>query len=656
MSECGNRVAKLPPPSSCTLIFVTRVLGATKLSDLENAVACAQGRGKSMSLVLGGRMPIQTRFFRACAVIAGSYLSSGVAVAAPQSTIAMIGTSQHVSGAAVFSHVRPDAPRGGRVTVGVLGTYNSLNPLIYKGDSASGVREYVYESLMVRGADEAFTLHGLIAESIDVPDDRSSATFVIRPEARFSNGTPITADDVLFSHDLLKARGWPFMRSTYSQVTAAVKLGERQVRFEFGTHGNREIALLMGLMPILPKAATNPDTFEQTTLTPPIGSGPYTVARIDAGRTLVYRKNPDWWARNLPIMRGRFNFEEVRNDYFRDASSLFEAFKSGQLDVLVEDDPGRWANGYGFPAVADGRVVKGEFTTALPAGMSGFAFNTRRPLFKDPRVRAALVQVFDAEWVNAALYASLYRRTQSYFERSELSSVGRGMDDAERRLLAPFPEAVTPAIADGTAAMPKSAGTGANRENQVAALKLLGEAGYQLRGTQLVAADTGKPVVFEALITSQRQARLLLNYARALKAIGITLSIREVDSAQYESRLKTYDFDMVQAYWNASLSPGNEQWNRWGSASADTEGQRNYAGVRNPAADAMIEAMVRARDADAFRSAVRAYDRVLRSGDYVIPLFHPPKVWVAYWARIKGPDVPPNSGFDLDTWWAVDGK
>jgi peptide/nickel transport system substrate-binding protein len=550
----------------------------------------------------------------------------------------MHGVSSHAA-APQFAYVNPKALKGGRLAVGVLGTYNSLNPLIYKGDSASGVREYVYESLMVRGGDEPFTLHAHLAESIDVPEDRSAVTFVLRQEARFSNGAPVTVEDVLFSHTLLKSRGWPFMRSASGQVTAARQTGERQIRFEFGGSVNRELALMMGLMPIVSKANVDPETFEETSLNVPVGSGPYTVARVEPGRTLIYRRNPNWWARDLPVMRGRFNFDEIRVEYFRDTSVLFEAFKSGQIDVLA----------------ADGRVVRKEFKTALPAGMSAFVFNTRRPLFQDRRVRAALIQVFDAEWVNSALYAGLYKRSQSFFERSELSSVGVPMDAQERRLLAPFPDSVTPAIADGSAALPKTLGTGANRTNLVTALKLLREAGYELRGSKLVNARSGAPVAFEALITSQRQARLLLNYARALDTIGIKLTLREVDSAQYEARLKTNDFEMVQAYWGASLSPGNEQWNRWGATSADKEGQRNYAGVKSAAVDAMITAMLEARDAASFRSAVRAFDRVLRSGDYVIPLFHPPKVWVAHWARIQGPDVPPNSGFDLDSWWAADG-
>ena len=573
--------------------------------------------------------------------------------AEPQGSIAMHGTAKYAAGLKHFPYVNPDAPKGGRVSVGVQGTFNSLNPLIYKGESAGSIREYVYESLMVRGSDEPFSLYGLIAESIDVSEDRSSATFVLRPEARFSDGSPITADDVLFSHSLLRERGWPFMRAVYSKVGKAIKLGDKQVRFEFEAAGNRELPLLMGLMPILPKAHTNPETFEQTSLTVPIGSGPYTIAKVDAGRTLVYKRNPDWWAKDLPIMRGRFNFDEVRAEYFRDGSSLFEAFKSGTLDVMSDDDPTRWTSGYAFPAVADGRVVKKELTTAMPAGMSAFVFNTRRPVFQDQRVREALITVFDAEWINTALYGSQYKRTQGFYERSELSSVGVPADAEEQRLLAPFPGAIKPAIADGSYRLPSTSGTGANRDKQVAAMTLLRDAGYELRGQRMINTKTNAPLTFEVLITSARQARLLLAYSRTLESIGIKLTIREVDSAQYESRLKTSDYDMVQAFWASSLSPGNEQWNRWGSKSADDPGQRNYAGVKSPAVDAMIEAIVSARDASQFRSAVRAYDRVLRSGDYIIPLFYPPKIWVAHWSHLQGPAITPNSGFDLDSWWSA---
>ncbi len=563
----------------------------------------------------------------------------------------MHGEPKYANGISVLPYVNPDAPKGGRLSVGVVGTFNSLNPLIYKGDSAWGVREYVYESLMARASDEPFSLYGLIAETIDVPDDRSSVTFQLRPEARFSDGAPITPEDVLFSHALLKEHGWHFMRTSYSRVKSATKVGEHGVRFEFEPGGDRELALIMGLMPIVPRSRTNPDTFEQTTLTLPVGSGPYVVSRVEGGRSIVYTRNPAWWAKDLPIMRGRFNFDEIRVEYFRAGASQFEAFKAGEIDVFTEEDSSRWARGYDFPAVADGRVVKAELPTRLPAGMTALVFNTRRPLFQDRRVRQALILAFDAEWINAALFGNLYKRTQSFFERSALSSVGVPMDTEETRLLAAYPGAVTPAIADGTYRLPETTGTGNNRANQTAALALLREAGYELRNHRLVHAATGKPFAFEVLINSQRQARLLLAYARALDLIGISMAIREVDDAQYEQRLKSNDFDMVQAFWSASLSPGNEQWNRWGSASADTVGTRNYAGVKNPAVDAMITAMVGAREAATFVSAVRAFDRVLRSGDYVIPLFYAPKLWVAYWTHLKAPAEGPNSGLDLDTWW-----
>lgn len=563
----------------------------------------------------------------------------------------MHGEPKYASGISVLPYVNPDAPKGGRLSVGVVGTFNSLNPLIYKGDSASGVREYVYESLMVRSSDEPFSLYGLIAESIDVPDDRSSVTFQLRPEARFSDGTPITPDDVLFSHALLREHGWHFMRTSYARVRSATKTGARGVRFEFEAGADRELALIMGLMPIIPKSRTNPDTFEQTTLTPPVGSGPYVISRVEGGRSIVYKRNPSWWAKDLPVMRGRFNFDEIRVEYFRAGASQFEAFKAGEIDVFTEEDSSRWARGYDFPAVADGRVVKAELPTRLPAGMSALVFNTRRPLFQDQRVRQALILAFDAEWIDAALFGNLYKRTQSFFERSDLSSAGVPTDQEERRLLAAFPDAVKPAIADGSYRLPESPGTGNNRTNQTAALTLLRSAGFVLKNHRLVNAATGAPFAFEVLINSQRQARLLLAYARALDLIGISMSIREVDDAQYEQRLKSNEFDMVQAFWSASLSPGNEQWNRWGSASADIVGARNYAGVRSAAVDAMIGAMVGAREAAPFRSAVRAFDRVLRSGDYVIPLFYAPKLWVAHWAYLKSPTTGPNSGFDLDSWW-----
>jgi peptide/nickel transport system substrate-binding protein len=435
-------------------------------------------------------------------------------------------------------------------------------------------------------------------------------------------------------------------------VAKAEQIGERSVRFTFETAGDREVPLLLGLMPILPSHRLTPETFDRTTLEPPLGSGPYAVARVNAGRTIVYRRNPDWWARHLPIMRGRFNFDEIRVEYYRDAASLFEAFKVGDIDVRIEDDPGRWLEGYRFSALADGRAVKRELDTQLPSGMSALVFNTRRPMFQDPRVRQALILMFDAEWINRSLFNGLYKRTQSYFERSYLSSHGRPADERELALLAPFAGFVKPEVLDGTHRFPVTDGSGDNRPNLQAAHKLLTGAGYALKGGRLMKG--GAALDIEFLAQTRAQERLVLTFGRTLERLGIGLRVRQVDSAQYNARLKSFDFDMLQWTWTASLSPGNEQINRWGSRAAGIEGSLNLVGAKNPAADATIGALLQAEGKEDFVAAVRAFDRVLVSGDYAIPLFHLPKVWVAHWSHLKSPGPPatvPLAGFDLDTWW-----
>jgi peptide/nickel transport system substrate-binding protein len=559
--------------------------------------------------------------------------------AEPVHGIAMHGTPKHAADFQHFPYVNPDAPKGGRLVIGTLGTFDSLNPFIIKGVTPGNLRDYVYESLLTRSGDEPFTLYGLIAESVELPEDRSTITFNLRAEARFSDGTSITPDDVLFSH-----------RSHYGKVALAEKVGPRSVRFTFSEPGDREIPLILGLMPILPRHKLDAETFDRTTLEPPLGSGPYVVAAVDAGRSVTYRRNPDWWARNLPVARGRFNFAEIRHEFFRDSSSLFEAFKAGEVDVRVEDEPGRWVEGYNFPAATDGRVLKHEFTTLLPSGMPALVFNTRRPIFQDARVRRAFILMFDAEWINRSLFDGVYKRTQSYFERSELSAHGRPAGAAERSLLAPFPEYVKSEAMAGSLSLPATEGTGDNRANMQAAYKLLTEAGWKLDGSRLV--RDGKAMTVEFLAQTRQQERLVLTYARNLERLGISVRMRQVDTPQYWARLKTFDFDMIQWTWSASLSPGNEQINRWSSKAADIEGSLNYPGVKNPAADAMIDALLTARSEEDFTSAVRAFDRVLISGDYVIPLFFLPKVWVAHWNRLRYPQVHPLGGYDLDTWWS----
>lgn len=563
--------------------------------------------------------------------------------------LAMHGEPKHSAGFTHFPYVNPDAPRGGRLVLGMLGTYDSLNPFIIRGVSATGLREYVFESLMARSGDEPFTLYGLIAESVELPPDRESVTFNLRSEARFADGTQITPEDVLFSHAILKGKGWPYHRSHYAKVVKAEKIGERSVRFTFQSAGDREVPLLLALMPILPRHKLDADVFERTTLEPPLGSGPYSVAQVDAGRSITYRRNPDWWARDLAVMRGRFNFDEVRIEFFRDATTLFEAFKAGEIDARQEDDPGRWVEGYDFAAVADGRIVKREFDTGLPSGMSALVFNTRRPEFQDPRVRRAFILMFDAEWLNRNLFNGLFKRTESFFERSYLSSHGRPADARERTLLAPYLKFVKPEVLEGTYRQPVGVG-GDNRANLKAAHKLLLDADYEIKGGRMMKA--GRRFNVEFLAQTRAQERLLLSYARTLDRLGIEMRVRQVDSAQYNARLKTFDFDMVQWNWTASLSPGNEQINRWSSRAADIDGSLNLAGAKNPAADAMIEALLQADSEEDFTAAVRAFDRVLISGDYAIPLFYLPKVWVAYRNSLKYPPTQPLAGFDVDTWWS----
>lgn len=567
------------------------------------------------------------------------------------SGIAMHGAPLRETGFTHFPYANPDAPKGGRALFAVQGSYDSLNPLIVRGAPADGVREYIYESLLARANDEPFTLYGLIAEDVETPPDRSYVEFTLNPKARFSDGTPITVEDVIFSHALLRDHGRPNHRSYYKKVAKVEQTGERTVRFTFEDTGDREMPLIIGLMPVLPKHLIDPDRFEQTTLKPPIGSGPYTVAKIDPGKSILFKRDPNYWGRDLPVNRGLYNFDEIRFDYYRDAGSMFEAFKSGLVRLRNEDDPTRWTEGYDFPALHDGRVVKEEFPLGTPAGMSALAFNTRRELFADPRVRQALIKLFDFEWVNRTLYHGQYARTESYFDRSELSSHGRPADAHEQALLAPYRAEVKPKIMDGSFSFPVSDGSGENREGRAEALALLEEAGWTLKAGKLVNKESGEPFSFEIMAATRVQERLLLTFAAALKQVGIDARIRQVDSAQYQRRKQTYDFDMIQYFWPVSLSPGNEQAFRWGSDAAMTEGSFNYPGVKSPAVDAMIKAVLETESREDFVSAVRALDRVLLSGDYVIPLFYLPRQWVAHWSDMKRPETTPLYGYQIDTWW-----
>ena len=551
---------------------------------------------------------------------------------------------------AAMPYVNPDAPKGGRLIEGALGTFDSLNPLIVMGVAVQPVRGYVIESLMARGYDEPFTLYGLLAQSIETDDAHDYVTFHLNPAAHFSDGVPVAASDVVFSWKLLRDHGRPNHRAYYSKVLRAEILDARTVRFDL-PGGDRELPLILGLMPILPQHAIDASTFEQTTLKAPIGSGPYVVADIHAGSSVTFKRDPNYWGRALPINRGLWNFDDVRFDYYRDANSYFEAFKAGLYDIREEDDPTRWQTGYDIPAVRDGRIVKDAFPDGLPKIASTYVFNTRRPVFADIRVRQAISLLFDFEWINRNFFYGLYKRSASYFDDSELSAYRRPADPHERALLAPFPGAVRPDVLDGTWSPPMTDGSGHDRAPLRQALALLESAGYGLEGTKMLNRATGQPLSFEIMVTNRDDERLALAFSHNLARAGIDARVRLVDDVQYEARLTSFDFDMIEHRWDQSLSPGNEQSFYFGSAAADQQGSRNYMGAKNPAIDAMIAALLAARGRPDFVDAVRALDRVLMSGCYVVPLFYLPDQWVARWAKIEHPAKTSLSGYLPETWW-----
>lgn len=587
-------------------------------------------------------------------------LACGPAAAEPRPAIAMHGTPLLPVDFDHFAYADPQAPKGGRITLGIQGTFDQLNPFVVKGNPAAGLREgsggtNVYESLMERSFDEPFTLYGLIAETIDLAADGRSVEFRLRPAARFSDRTPVTPEDVIFSFETLREKGLPYMRSNYKDVARVEKSGEHAVRFDFVDARNRELPLILGLMPILPEHVWKDRDFEKTTLEPPVGSGPYVVTRAEPGSLLELTRDPDYWGRDLAVRRGLYNADVLRYEYYRDQNTLFEAFKKGLIDILAEGDPARWSNNYDFPAVADGRVVKEAFVTALPKGMTGFALNSRRPLFADRRVREALVRLYDFEWANKTLYFGLYERQNGWFDGSELSGVGRPATPRERALLAPFPGAVDADVLEGTRRLPVTDGSGRDRRVLKGALDLLKAAGWRLDGTRLVKAATGEPFAFEILTGTRETERLAVGWQRTLATLGIDMRIRTVDAAQYELRRKTFDFDVTPWSWAASASPGNEQINRWTSRAAATEGSLNLPGVASPAVDAVIAALIGATSREDLVAAARALDRLLISGSWVVPLFHAPAQWVAHWTRIEHPSTMPASGWTLPAWWVRNG-
>ena len=559
-----------------------------------------------------------------------------------------------------FPYANPEAPKGGTITLGVQGTFDSLNSFIVQGGwtSARGMRERefgnnILESLLVRSYAEPFSLYGLLAQRVRMPDSREWIEFELNPDAKFSDGSPVTVEDVIFSLEVIEAKGRPPYRNWYAAIKEKQVTAPNRLKLVFENGDNRELPLLISLAPIFSKKHTDFDTFDKSTLTPPVGSGPYTFKTIEPGRLVVYEKNPDYWAKDLPVKAGFDNFDEIRIEYFRDQTTLQEAFKKGLVNALKFRDPARWANGFDFPAAQKGEVIQRANPLGIPAAMQGIAFNTRREQFSDLNTRKALRMLFDFKWVNENLYYGLYTRTAGYWDNSDLSSIGRPASEREKALLAPFPDAVAPDVMAGTWRPADADGSGRDRKVLREALNVFGKAEYGLQDRKLVHKETGKALTFEILAKNEDEEKLALAYIRTLELLGIEASVRSVDPSQFEDRRTKRDFDMVFNTWYASLSPGAEQYGRWSSKAADTEGSFNFVGAKEPAIDALIDEIVAARSREDFVDAVRAFDRVLISGAYAVPLYHVSDDWVAYWNKVVPPQQDSLYGHEFDTWWSA---
>jgi microcin C transport system substrate-binding protein len=539
------------------------------------------------------------------------------------------------------------------VKVSAIGTFDNLNPFILKGVAGARLAE-TFDTLMAGSADEPFSQYGLIADTIEVPADRSWVAFTLRPEAKFHDGSPITADDVIWSLETLKTKGHPFYRSYYRHVVKAEKTGDRKVRFTFDPQGeNRELPLIVGQMAVLSKAYWAKREFDKTTLEPVLGSGAYKVESFEAGRSILYRRVPNYWGAKLPVNVGRDNFDTIRVDYYRDGTVALEAFKAGQYDFRLENEARKWATSYTGPGITQGLIKKEEIKHEVPNGMQAYGFNERRPMFQDRRVRQALAYAFDFEWSNKNLFFGAYTRTKSYFSNSELAATGLPSGE-ELKILEPFRSQLPEEVFTKEYAPPKTDGSGNLRDQLREALGLLAAAGWTVKGQKLVNAK-GEPMQFEILGVDPAFERISLPFTKNLERLGIQARVRTVDPAQYQNRLDNFDFDITVTGWGQSLSPGNEQRDFWHSATADLPGSRNYVGIKDPVVDKLIDLVIAAPDRPGLVARTRALDRVLLWGHHVIPQYHIQAYRVAYWDKFGRPATSPKYSLGFDGWW-VDPK
>ena len=580
--------------------------------------------------------------------------------------IAMQGKPLHGEGFTHFNYVNPDAPKGGELRLAAFGSFDTFNPYNIKGIAAAGIN-YMFDTLLESSREEAFSEYGLIAKKIIVPEDRSSVEFIIDENARFHDGSEVTADDVVFSFEIIKREGSPIYNSYYKDVDKVIKKSKYRVKFVFKKGAdNRELPLIIGQLPVLSKKFYENKDFKATTLEIPVGSGPYMIEKFEPGRFIIYKRNPDYWAKDLPVNKGRYNFDRIRYDYYRDTTVALEALKSGEYDLRVEneakkwetaykdeEEPGFWSSLFSKSKKKKVKLIKGEFHHKNPSGMQAFVYNLRRDVFKDKELRKALAYVFDYEWTNKNLFYGGYTRTRSYFDNSELAAKGLPSKE-ELKLLNPYKDVLPSEVFDSEYNPPKTDGSGNIRTNIEKADAILKAAGYNIGEDGLLRDKNGKKVEFEILLDSVSSAtweRVVLPFVRNLKRIGVKASVRSVDINQYKNRLDSFDYDMIVNVWGQSISPGNEQSYFWGSSAADEPGSTNYIGIKNPVVDALITNVVKAGTRNDLVMAVRALDRVLQWEYYVIPQWHLPLTRIVYMDKFGIPSIP-DRGVDLMSWWS----
>ncbi|HXA26839.1 MAG TPA: extracellular solute-binding protein [Acetobacteraceae bacterium] len=605
---------------------------------------------------------------RAIAILLLSLIATPVLADAPvtrSNAIAVLAKPALPPDFPYFPYVDPNAPKGGEVTLASIGTYDSFNPFILRGTATSGMVSpwvvlpggsgsgssvgHVWESLLTSSADEAESGYGHLAKTIELPADKMWVAFELRPEAKFSDGTPVTAEDVAWTYRTLLEQGRPSFRIQMADVQDVVVESPSRVVFHFKSNENRELPLILGGLPVLPKHFFDGRDFTRPLTDPPIGSGPYRIASFELGRSVTYERRPDWWAANMPTGKGTNNFDRVRVEYFRDSTVAMEAFKAGQIDLRSENISKNWATAYDFPAVARGLVKKQDFPHHLPTGMQGYAMNTRRTVFANPLVRQAMAEVFDFEWANKNLFYGTYTRTQSYFSNSDLASSGIPQGD-ELKLLEPYRKELPPALFTEPFRLPVTDGSGNNREQLRHALDLLQQAGWSVKERKLVDAN-GEPMNFTILLDEPSLERVALPYVQLLQKIGIDARVRTVDPAQYQHLTDDFDFDMIMMIYPESDVPGNELRDYFTCAASKAQGSFNTPGICDPAVDAMVEKIITAQDRDTLKTAARALDRVLLCRWYLVPNWDSRTFHIAYWDRFSHPDVPIREGFNFDTWW-----